>query len=175
VASTHPLNTFPSVAASLSLFNSLDHGTTLFAEGDTQALDLVLPTFKKLGFRTLSLNSKSKPVYHAACVIACNYLTTLMDLSLDTAEQAGIDRHDFWFAIQPLIQATLSNISEHDTTDSLSGPIARGDVGTIKEHLSVLNTNRDSYKRLGLATLKLAAKRGELSEQQLLSLETLLS
>ncbi len=175
LVSMHPLNTFPSIDAALTLFNSLNHNTTLFTEGDADALSILLPLTQQLGFRPLILQTQSKASYHAACVFACNYLSTLMELSQHTAEQGGLGRDEFWQAIQPLIQATLNNISEHGTAGSLSGPIARGDTSTVEKHLLVLNETRDSYKHLGLETLRLAAKRGELSEKQLATMETLLS
>jgi len=175
IASMHPLNTFPNLPASLQLFNSLKHRTHLFVEGDKTALDILLPLVETLGFRTSILNSASKASYHAACVFACNYLSVLMDLSLNTAEAAGLERKEFWLAIQPLIEATLSNISAHDTVGALSGPIARGDIDTIKKHLSALGETQASYQHLGLHALKLAAKRGELSDSQLSKMEALLS
>jgi len=174
-ASIHPLNTFPTTKAALALFGSLNHNTTLYCEGDNQALEALLPLAKQLGFTPEVLASNSKAAYHAACVFACNYLSTLMELSLQTSEEAGLDRTQFWHAIQPLIQATLNNISDHGTVGSLSGPIARGDLTTIDKHLSALSKTKTSYKNLGLETLKLAKIRGELTAQQLSQLETLLS
>lgn len=175
LASIHPLNTFPNLEAALSLFSSLDHNTSLFIEGDTPALERLAPITAKLGFQSFALTSDSKARYHAACVFACNYLSTLIELSQSTAEQAGLDRNAFWQAVQPLIQSTLSNISKHGPAGSLSGPIARGDTLTIEKHLAALHQTKDSYKHLGQATLQLAAQQGELSQEQLSTLETLLS
>jgi len=175
LASIHPLNSFPTLAASLTTFSNAEHGTYLYAEGDRLALELLLPLAREIGFKTLTLAPKAKTAYHAACVFACNYLTTLMDISLATAETASLERDEFWQAIQPLIQTTLTNISERGTVKSLSGPLARGDIETIERHLSVLDENTTSYKQLGLSTLKIAAQRGELSKDQIAKMEALLS
>lgn len=175
LASVHPLNTFPSIESSLSTFRNLDHGTYLYSEGDKTALEALTPLAKTLGFIPVVLSSDAKTNYHAACVFACNYLTALMDISLNTAQAAGLDRDQFWQAIQPLIQSTLRNISDHGTLKSLSGPIARGDHATIERHLSCLGDSRTPYKQFGLYALRLAAQRGELSAEQIAQMETLLT
>lgn len=179
IASAHPLNTFPNLSSSLQTFGSTKHGTFLYSEGDTQALELLQPLFQSIGFNTVVLESAAKPAYHAACVFACNYLTVLMDLSLLSAEQAGLDRDKFWRAIQPLIESTLSNIDVHGPTNALSGPIARGDSATIEAHLDALQGSPtdlgEAYRLLGREALRLAANRGELSKDKLTQIEEILA
>ena len=139
-ASAHPLNTFPSIHAGLALVSQPNHSTHLFCEGETRALELIKPLFTASGFVTQTIKAEQKPLYHAACVFACNYLTVLMDYALQTAEHAGIDQNDFWQACQPIIQATLNNIGEFGTKSSLSGPVARGDLDTVTKHIHALNS-----------------------------------
>ena len=174
LASIHPLNSFPNLSSSLKTFLSTEHQTYLYAEGDRQALDRLLPLTRELGFHCIELDDDAKTNYHAACVFACNYLTALMDISLNTAESAGLDRDQFWCAIQPLIQTTLSNISEHGTLSSLSGPIARGDHQTINKHLAALDKNQQPYKQFGLYALQMAIQQGELSQQEIDKIKALL-
>jgi len=175
LASLHPLNSFPTLTSSLDTFSHTGHGTYLYAEGDPEALNVTLPVVSELGFKPLKLAQEAKTAYHTACVFACNYLTTLMNISLDTAESADLNRNEFWQAVQPLIQTTLNNISDHGTVKSLSGPLVRGDIETIEQHLSNLGENKTPYKQLGLHTLKIAAQRGELSKEQIAKMEALLS
>jgi len=170
-ASIHPLNTFPSLDASLKRFADTQHGTYLYSEGDEQALSVLTPLFSELGFNVIEIEAQAKTAYHTACVFACNYLTALMDMSLETAESAHIDRKQFWLALQPLINATLDNITKHGTTQALSGPIARGDADTITTHLDVLSENSHAaYTVLGERAFELAKKQGKLSEQQLIDI-----
>lgn len=183
-ASLHPLNTFPCLEASLSLFSNTAHSTYLYAEGHASALTTALPLFQHLGFQTVELPSEAKTAYHTACVFACNYLTVLMDLSLESASSAGLDRQQFWNAIQPLIQTTLSNIGDRDTKAALSGPIVRGDSITVQQHITQLQkstdkisnetTMVDSYLALGRHALTMAEQLGELSNEKLQKLEALL-
>lgn len=177
-ASAHPLNTFPSLEASLKTFSNEQHGSYLFAEGDQYALDQLLPLFRSTGFNTQIIESQSKPLYHAACVFACNYLNPLMEMSLSTAQAAGLERTVFWNALQPLVQATLNNISELGTAKALSGPIARGDEETLSAHLVELEdvslNLRNDYSDLGLRALALAIENDELSLEKVKKIEALL-
>lgn len=177
-ASSHPLNTFPSLDAALTTFANTEHGTYLYCEGDKAALELITTVFKPSGFAVVEIDSKAKTAYHTACVFACNYLTVLMDLSLQTAELKGIDKTLFSTAIQPLIQATLSNINTHGTTASLSGPIARGDSTTVNQHIDLLEkespTIANAYVLLAQHALQLAEQQGQLSHTKLEQLESIL-
>jgi predicted short-subunit dehydrogenase-like oxidoreductase (DUF2520 family) len=178
VASAHPLNTFPNLSSSLKTFASTKHGTFLYSEGDNEALDVVLPLFQSIGFNTVVLESNAKPAYHAACVFACNYLTVLMDLSLQSAETASLDRDKFWRAIQPLLASTLHNIDVHGTVHALSGPIARGDVQTVASHLASLSKTENNldqaYTLLGKHALRLAAEGGEIDQDKYAALAAIL-
>ena len=179
IASSHPLNTFPSLAASLTTFSNNEHGTYLYCEGDKKALTLLDSIFSSVGFKVVEIPSNAKMAYHAACVFACNYLTILMDISLQTAQLEGINKKQFWQAIQPLVQSTLNNISEHGTTQSLSGPIARGDAQTVSSHVELLANNNSEiseiYIKLAQQALNLAQQQGRLSDDKLKALKTLLN
>ena len=178
VASTHPLNTFPTLEASLATFKDTHHNTSLFCEGDTHALKCLSMIFENAGFNVVKMDSQAKTAYYTACVMACNYLTVLMDLSLTTAEHGGIDKPQFWQAVQPLIQATLTNITQQGTSQSLSGPIARGDAQTVTQHIDFLSQKDQAiggiYVSLAEHALKLATQQGTLSDKQLDALKTVL-
>ncbi|RBP51543.1 Rossmann-like and DUF2520 domain-containing protein [Arenicella xantha] len=166
-ASIHPLNTFPTLSTAKATFATLEHGSHAFAEGSLDALNVLVPIFERLGFDTSVLGSADKPLYHAACVFACNYLTVLIDVSLTTAVKSGLDRDLFMRAIQPLVQSTLDNIMQSGTSAALSGPIARGDSETITRHIECLHDHAALYKALGRHALQLAIHRGDLSSEQI--------
>ena len=178
IASSHPLNTFPNLSAALATFSNINHGTHLYCEGDDKAIEVLKWAFNPAGFSTVEIASSAKTAYHTACVFACNYLTVLMDISLQTAELEGIEKKQFWQAIQPLVQSTLNNISEHGTAESLSGPIARGDAQTISSHLELLNTSNPDisaiYLKLAEQALMLAKQQGNLSTEKIDALTGLL-
>ena len=178
VASCHPLNTFPNITLSLQRFATTEHGSYLYAEGDQAALSTLLPLFENAGFINTQINREAKPLYHAACVFACNYLSSLMDMSLETAAKAGLESKPFWLSLQPLIQSTLENISDHGTAGALSGPIARGDSATVKSHINALAEQSDSlkisYADLGLRALQIAIEKGELCDADIQRLRSVL-
>ncbi len=170
-ASCHPLNTFPTLESSLKKFANNQHGSYLYSEGHPEALQELHSIFEDAGFHTKMIKTDSKTLYHAACVFACNYLTSLMEMSLDTAALADIEVESFWQSLQPLIQSTLKNIELNGTTAALSGPIARGDTKTLESHLSALENASQSlkinYANLGLRSLEIAEKQGQLDAQDL--------
>lgn len=173
--SLHPLNTFPSITSAIDTLSTIEHKTYIYCEGESKTLDSLLPHFEFIGFNAFIVKQQDKPLYHAACVFASNYLTTLMDISMQTAEAAKIDRQQFWKSLQPLINTTLNNISKEGTSNALSGPIARGDNKTVAKHLYLLGKHKHSsiYADLGKQTLELAIKRGELDQEAIEELLTL--
>ena len=48
---------------------------------------------------------------------------------------------NLWKPFQPLIQSTLQNLSSHPLDEALSGPVKRGDIHTVENHLKFLDTN----------------------------------
>lgn len=160
--SVHPLNSFPDIKSSIKLSQS-KHGSYLYCEGQAAALTLTNKLFKLCGFVPINIEAAAKPLYHAASVFACNYLSVLMSASTQAAMAAGLDEKIMWAALQPLIQTTLHNIGENGPAESLSGPIARGDLKTIKKHRDALYDVApelaDLYTHLGRHAVDLVKKR----------------
>jgi len=63
--------------------------------------------------------------------------------------------------------------------DCLTGPVARGDLGTIERHLNALKAKSPSllttYKELGLQTIPIALAKGRVNEQKAEEMKGLLS
>lgn len=180
IASCHPLNTFPTLDSALSTFNNTQHKTYMFAEGSDAAIKRLGPVFTKLGFKFQLIDATAKTHYHLACVVACNYLSVLMHSSLGFAEKAGIERDAFWQALQPIIQSTLANISNNGTLNALSGPIARGDYGTIETHLASLSSalshtkEKELYVSLAKNAVAMTIEKGSISTDDAKALNQLL-
>jgi len=176
VASFHPLQTFPNLDAAIAALP----GSHCFIEGDASAVDRLAAFGADLGLRCVSIEREAKVLYHAAAVLACNYLVTLMDAALSLDERAGIEREVAWEALETLVQATLRNVSELGTEAALTGPIARGDVETVRRHLAALEGGAREeltslYRALGLWTVDLARRHGRAPEADLRSLRQLLA
>jgi predicted short-subunit dehydrogenase-like oxidoreductase (DUF2520 family) len=162
VASFHPLQSFPTVEAALE---SLP-GSYCFGEGDEVALAALETLGAAIGARCVRIATEHKPLYHAAAAVACNYLTALLDAALHLAGSAQIERQTAWQALEPLIQATVENVSKLGTEAALTGPIARGDRRTVAAHLAVLDESApelsDLYRALGSWTVGLALRKGSI-------------
>ncbi|WIO73327.1 DUF2520 domain-containing protein [Porticoccaceae bacterium LTM1] len=175
IASAHPIHSFADPQRSLGTFK----GTFCAVEGDQSAQDILIPLFEKVGARTFSLSSENKPLYHAATAVASNYLVTLLHTAASMLEKAGMQRKQALEMLEPIVLQTASNTCQKDSVDALTGPIARGDVGTIEQHLKAIASQSpefDSlYRLLGEHTLPLAEIQGAASKLALTQLAELLS
>jgi predicted short-subunit dehydrogenase-like oxidoreductase (DUF2520 family) len=79
----------------------------------------------------------------------------------------------------PILRGTMNNIEHVGLPGCLTGPIARGDIGTIRKHLAALEQKEPTllplYKSLGLETIPIGVAKGTLSEEKAAELRSLLS
>ncbi len=112
--------------------------------------------------------SGDKAIYHASAVFASNYLVTLLDVASGLWRALGLSREDGLRALLPLVRGTIENLETIGLPDALTGPIARGDVGTIERHLSALaQVAPDAlplYKELARTAIPIARAKGGLDE-----------
>ena len=164
VGSMHPLQTFPNVEAGVAKFP----GTFCFCEGDDEAAAALEAFAECLGGKPVRMSSAGKLLYHASAVMACNYMTGLLDAALATAEHAEIPRDQARDALEPLVRATLDNIFSHGTAEALTGPIARGDDRLVARQLADLDAADgklgDIYRALGQWTIDLALRKAAIDE-----------
>jgi predicted short-subunit dehydrogenase-like oxidoreductase (DUF2520 family) len=159
VFSLHPLQAFADEEKSLA-----DLSNTYFSlEAKNGGLDPIIKILSQMGNPYFTLNPEHKSLYHLSACILSNYLVTLMASGLSALEKAGIDPTEGFTAMRPLIEGTLANIAELGPTQALTGPIARGDEGTVRQHMTALKTMgldhiKSVYTTMGLNTLDLAAK-----------------
>lgn len=154
-ASIHPLKTFAEVDQSVKTFA----GTFCGVEGDAELLAVVNPIFESLGAIVFSIDPTKKPLYHAACVFAANYITTLFDAAVQCQQNAGVESEKAIDVTLGLMQGALDNLKNlRDPSKALTGSIGRGDVNALRQHIAQLQQFPDLeklYKTLGAATLPL--------------------
>lgn len=154
----HPLQTVPSAERGIE---TLPGSTYAFA-GDARAVDWARTLVARLGGKPLEIDPRRWAHYHAAAVMACNYQVTLIDAALEL--MAGIGRAEALAALAPIVRATTENVLSLGPEKALTGPIARGDVGTIRRHLAALGDaeprTRDLYISAGLRTVAIAERAG---------------
>jgi predicted short-subunit dehydrogenase-like oxidoreductase (DUF2520 family) len=170
----HPLQTFAGAREALENMP----GSTFTLEAEEPLLGILQDMASALGGHCINLKAGDKAAYHAAAVIACNYLVTLVKIATDLWQTFGIPREKATRSLLPLIRGTVHNIETIGIPQCLTGPIARGDSGTIKKHLEALEkVSPDmltTYKELGLMTIPIALAKGRINEQQAEELKNIL-
>ncbi|MGH9497329.1 MAG: Rossmann-like and DUF2520 domain-containing protein [Candidatus Sulfotelmatobacter sp.] len=166
IASVHPLMTFVhDVRPSL-------RGVPFALEGDVRAVRAVRAArsiVRDLGGRSYPINKKDKAAYHAWGTFASPLLTALLATTEQVARLAGVRPQSMKKRMFPILLQTLMNYAAFDPAQAFSGPIIRGDVETIREHLRVLRKDRvarEVYIALANAALKyLPAKNRKVLKQ----------
>jgi predicted short-subunit dehydrogenase-like oxidoreductase (DUF2520 family) len=126
---------------------------------------------------TLRVPAASRPLYHAAAVMASNYVTALMSTAVMLMREAGVEEGAARRALEPLARTSVKNELQLGPAAALTGPIARGDADTVRGHLAALAKApavvESLYRAAGLATLEIARQRG-LAEVQAGAIQELL-
>jgi predicted short-subunit dehydrogenase-like oxidoreductase (DUF2520 family) len=170
----HPLQTFASVKQAVDNLP----GSTFAIEAEEPLMTTLREMARALNGHVIELKASDKVIYHAAAVIASNYLVTLVKLSTDLWQSFDVPTGEATRALMPLLKGTLNNIENVGIPGCLTGPIARGDAGTVKKHLKALSESAPAvlptYRELGRQTIPVALAKGKINEQQARDLEELL-
>ncbi|MBC8388644.1 MAG: DUF2520 domain-containing protein [Actinobacteria bacterium] len=158
IASIHPLKSFASIEEAIKSLPGTIFGITYSSTESKKMAEFLV---KSLGGEIIEVENNKKPLYHAAACVASNYLVTLINYAVLIHKKMGIKPEDSLKGLTGLVESTVSNIKKMGTEKSLTGPIARGDVGTIKEHVKSFNeffSKEDSalYRMMGIETSKIA-------------------
>jgi len=166
ISSIHPLQSFSSIDGAIASIPGSYFGVTAGTGAKKISFDLV----RDLGGLPVSIAPEQKPLYHAAACIASNYLVSLMSVVESIYLAIGITEKDARRAYLPLVYGSLKNIEKQGCAGALTGPIARGDAGTIEKHIkafeSKLSSHLPFYSELGKVTVDLARQKGTLSAGQ---------
>ena len=144
VGALHPLQTIPTVDAGLTRLP----GSWCVVAGDAQVRSLAAA----LELHPFELPDAERARYHAAACIASNHLVALL-------EQVRAVAPVPFEAMLPLVRATVENVDELGPAAALTGPVARGDVETVRSHLAALPAEeQDLYRALARAAQRLAGQ-----------------
>jgi predicted short-subunit dehydrogenase-like oxidoreductase (DUF2520 family) len=155
----HPAMTFSGTAIDLDRLADCCFGVTAPEPLRPAAEALVL----EVGGEPVWIEESQRPMYHAALAHGANHLVTLVAQALQALEAAGVEAPSRVLA--PLVSAALDDTLR--TGDgALTGPVARGDAGTVAEHLRQLQRLtrdvRPTYLALARATAERALASGRL-------------
>ena len=155
----HPAMTFTGTEVDLPRLTGCVFGIT--AEDGDRALTEALVA--DLGGRPMWVPEDRRTMYHAGLAHGANHLVTLITEAMEILSAAGAD--DPAATLRPLLTAALDNALEHGDA-ALTGPIVRGDVETVRAHVTDLAATAPqtlpSYVAMARATLDRAVTDGRL-------------
>jgi predicted short-subunit dehydrogenase-like oxidoreductase (DUF2520 family) len=136
--SAHPMMTFVA-GAPPSL-----KGAWFAVEGAPEAAGAARAIARKLGANSFAIAPKSKRLYHAFGAMLSPMLATELEAAARLGMRAGISGKDVRRIMQPIVERTVSNVLHNGASRSFSGPLARGDSGTVAAHLEALGAAPES-------------------------------
>lgn len=168
--SWHPLQTFALPAGEPAALP----GSPAIIEGDERALAVARQLADLLHLRpVIEMPAAGKAAYHAAAVFASSYLVAIAEIAARIAGDAGA-RDATGELFLPLMRRTLANYAAAGA-GRLTGPVVRGDAGTVASHLRALNDgDRELYVALASEVLRLVRGRA-LDERAAMEIEALLT
>lgn len=158
VGACHPL------VAIASPGNGRFQGVTFGIDGDPDAVALATGLAGLLGGRPCRIRPGERPLYHLAAVFGSNFPVACLSVAADllAASAEPLERPGALSALLPLARSALDNLEREGLPDGMTGPIVRGDVGTVERHLLALDpVRRDLYRALGTELLAASEDRLE--------------
>ena len=175
IGAFHPLIAFADTERAIAAF----HGATIAVEGDDQLVSHLADMAEALGATAVRLEPGSKAAYHAAAVLAAGGFVALLDAIAELGRAAGLDEQGSLAVYGGLIEQTLGNARALGIRAALTGPMTRGDVGTLARHLDALARLAPAALPLYVAAaereIALAEARGSLARDAAESMRRLLA
>ena len=126
-------------------------------EGHEKHIEYLKSLFLYLGNDVAIINKENKVLYHAASVTVSNLVLGLINNGVKYLEVCGFTKEVAIKALYPLSEYNLINIKEKGVVNSLTGPIERGDLSTVTNHLNVIpEEDKELYRLLSKNILKIA-------------------
>jgi predicted short-subunit dehydrogenase-like oxidoreductase (DUF2520 family) len=149
------------------------HRAWIGIDGDESARAISRELAAAIGAQVLEIPAGGKARYHAAAVIASNFPIVLLAMATRVLTSAGVDEEAARGALGMLLTAAAENVRAVAPSAALTGPVARGDVETVRAHLEALADAPEIlelYRALSREALPLAesagADRGRLEEMR---------
>jgi predicted short-subunit dehydrogenase-like oxidoreductase (DUF2520 family) len=123
-------------------------GIYFVLEGDDEAVSEAEFVVQKLSGKVIVLSEFDKTIHHLACTFAANYVNFLISIVVKLYEEIEIDEKRAREMIRPLVFASVENSLKKGVENSITGPAARGDVGTIEKHLEILKEKFPEFEKI---------------------------
>lgn len=158
----HPAMTFTGTSVDLARLAGCPFGVTAPPELRPVAEALVV----EMGGEPEWVPEEVRPLYHTALAHGANHLVTLVAQAMELLRGAGVAEPGQ--LLGPLLGAALDNALRSGDA-ALTGPVARGDAGTLRRHLGQLQAVSpdigQAYRAMARATAQRAVRGGSLKEE----------
>jgi predicted short-subunit dehydrogenase-like oxidoreductase (DUF2520 family) len=165
IGAFHPLVAFADTERAVAALR----GATIAIEGDDQLLELLARMAEAIGGIPVRLPRGGKAAYHAAAMLAAGGLVALLDAIAELGRVAGLDETATLAIYAPLLEQTFANARAIGIAGALTGPMTRGDAGTVRSHIAELRAHAPAvlelYVALARRELALAEARGALAPE----------
>jgi predicted short-subunit dehydrogenase-like oxidoreductase (DUF2520 family) len=168
--SFHPVQTFNNKAKA---YSGTFENIYIALEGNRNTVTLGKRFSSALKAKSIVISGENKVLHHISCVTASNYLTTHLNSVEEISKKIfknGFNKTSFFNIYKPLIMQTLRNFIKKGAVNSLTGPIERNDIKTIKLHLKALSEKLPGfavpYSYMGIETVKLALKKKSITKNE---------
>ena len=161
IGSLHPLQSFASADVSFQ-------GIYMAVDGTPKAQETGQAIATLLGAQIFVVPAAERKAYHAAACFASNYVVAAMAVAQELMSKWTPTPEVGLAALLALFDGTARNLHQSKLArEALTGPIARGDINTVKAHLAVLPPKiAEVYKALGKETICLARANGTIDARQ---------
>ncbi|MDT8717271.1 DUF2520 domain-containing protein [Clostridium sp. 19966] len=130
---------------------------TFTIEGSEKYMDYFKKIFTYMNIKLVKIKSSNKSMYHLASVNVSNIFLSLVKRSCSYLIPYGFSEEDAINALYPLINSNIENFNNNGLSKALTGPLERGDMDTIKKHISAMpEAHRRVYADLSYELLEIA-------------------
>ena len=173
VGTLHPLVSFADARVAVEHMGEVAFGI----EGDEPAKAYAKRLVRAMGARGVFLEGQNLPLYHAGAVLASNYVVALADMAKRLFITAGVPAAEALPMLIPLLRSVVQNLAAVGLPAALTGPVERGDVSSVEQHLRILEARApellELYRVVGRDVLRLAREKSNLEPDVVKRLESL--
>ena len=158
IGSLHPFQTFACLYTNQDVLKRFI-GITFAVEAEGLLLENLKTIVQTLGAQHIRIAQNNRALYHASGVMLSGHVVGLINSTLELWQYMGFSRKDSIDVIMPLIFSTIRNVLNQGVENSITGPMGRGDVTILENHVYALGREfpeiLDLYLSLSKACLPL--------------------
>lgn len=154
--SIHPMFAFSNKE---SVYQQL-HEASFTLEGHPRAVAAWQEAFRALGNQAIPIDKAVKAKYHGAASLLSNHVLAVLAAGYDLLEECGFSQEEARLFSRFLVRNNVEHAIADGCVKALTGPVERGDAGTVAKHLSVMGEEQQGlYRACGRKLVSLARKK----------------